>query len=76
MFWSSSNGRIIYHRSKGYNCIFAIKATRAAKNGPQQNHKFINPPPMAASVQNERTGFSVVALANETQKHKLVFEQK
>jgi hypothetical protein len=40
-FWSFSNKRIIYH-IKRYNCIFAIKATRATKNAPQQNHKFIN----------------------------------
>lgn len=55
--WSFSNNYIIYQR-KIYNCIFAITATREAKNGPQQNHKFIKP-----------LLSSVVALAS-TQQHK------
>jgi hypothetical protein len=47
--------------AKGYNCIFAIKATRAAKNGPQQNHKFIKAPELKPAHRPA----SVVALSQE-----------
>jgi hypothetical protein len=64
--------RIIIYHSARYNCI---KATQTVENGPQQNHKFIKYPFSATNNRNI-TIFSSRISSSETQKHKLVFEQK